>query len=202
MKLKILVNSAIKFGINRVIEILGVAICVTGLLLLASLITFSPDDPNFIFPKDTDIENILGFHGSFTSDIFYQSLGVIALLIPFTLIISGVNIMINKKTFPIIESIFYITLYSLFGSLFFSFFYPVSFELYIYGNGGFVGEYLETTFLNSIITINSQISYYFILLSILIIFLMSIQFKINSCYKFIIKIFKFLFSRQKKKLYQ
>ena len=198
MKLKILANNALNFGVNRVIEIVGMAILITGALLLASLITFSPDDPNFIFPNNTKIKNILGFRGSFTADIFFQSFGVIALLIPFSLIVSSINIILNKKIFLIIDSIFYTILYSLVGSLFFSFFYPIAFKLYINGNGGFVGKYLETTFLNSIISINSQISYYILTLSILIIFLISIQFKINSFYKFVKKIFKFLFLRKEK----
>ena len=82
--------------------------------------------------------------------------------------------------------------------MFFSFFYPVAFKLYINGNGGFIGKYLETTFLNSIININPQISYYILVLLILILFLISIQFKINSFYKIIKKIFKFLFSKKEK----
>jgi S-DNA-T family DNA segregation ATPase FtsK/SpoIIIE len=198
MKLKILANNALIFGVNRVIEIIGMVILITGTLLLASLITFSPDDPNFIFPSDTKIKNILGFHGSFTADIFFQSFGAIALLIPFSLIVSGINIIINKKIFLIIESIFYTILYCLVGSLFFSFFFPVAFKLYINGNGGFVGKYLETTFLNSIISINSLISYYILTLSILILFFISIQFKINFFYKLMQKIFKFLFFKKEK----
>jgi S-DNA-T family DNA segregation ATPase FtsK/SpoIIIE len=107
MKLKLLANNIINFGVNRVIEILGVAILMIGILLLASLITFSPDDPNFIFPNNTEIKNVLGFRGSFTADIFFQSFGMIALLIPFSLIVPGINIIMNKKFFLIIESIFY-----------------------------------------------------------------------------------------------
>jgi len=198
MKLKILANNALSFVVNRVIEIVGVAIVVTSVLLLASLITFSPDDPNFIFPNDTKIKNILGFRGSFTADIFFQSFGLIVVLIPFSLIASGVNIIVNKKIFLIIESFFYTILYSLVGSLFFSFFYPIAFKLYINGNGGFIGKYLETAFLNSIISINSQISYYIFSLLILILFLTSIQFNINSFYKIIKKIFKFLFTKKEK----
>ena len=198
MKLKKFVNNAIDFSINRVIEIIGVAILVAGTLLFASLITFSPDDPNFIFPHDMKIKNILGFHGSFTADIFFQSFGVISLLIPFSLVVSAVNIILNKKIFLIIESIFYTVLYSLLGSLFFSFFYPTAFKLYINGNGGFIGKYLETTFLNSIININSQILYYIIIIVILILFLISIQFKINSFYLFIQKSGKLLFSKKEK----
>ena len=198
MKLKIIANNAINFSINRVIEIFGAVILLAGILLLASLITFSPDDPNFIFPNNLEIQNILGFHGSFTSDIFFQSFGMIALLIPFSLIASGVNIILNKKIFLIIESIFYTILYSLLGSLFFSFFYPTAFELYINGNGGFIGKYLGTTFLNSIIDINPQIFYYTFTLSILILFLISIQFKFSFFYKIIKKIFKILFSNKEK----
>ena len=37
-----------------------------------------------------------------------------------------------------------------------------------YGNGGFIGKYLETTFLTSLININSQISYYLLIFIILI----------------------------------
>ena len=146
MKLKIIANNAINFSINRAIEIVGMGILIAGTLLLASLVSYSPEDPNFIFPDNTEIKNILGFRGSFTADIFFQSFGVIALLIPFSLIVSGVNIIINKKIFLVIENIFYTILYSLFGSLFFSFFYPLAFKLYINGNGGFVGAYLNTTF--------------------------------------------------------
>jgi S-DNA-T family DNA segregation ATPase FtsK/SpoIIIE len=197
MKLKIIANNVIIFGVNRVIEIIGIAIFITGILLLASLITFSPDDPNFIFPDKTKIINILGFRGSFIADIFFQSLGVIALLIPFSLIVSGANIIFNNKVFLIIESIFYTILYSLLGSLFFSIFYPVAFNLYINGNGGFVGNYLETTFLISLININSQISYFIIILLILILFLVSIQFKIEFFYKILKKILKNLFTRKK-----
>jgi DNA segregation ATPase FtsK/SpoIIIE, S-DNA-T family len=198
MKLKILASNTLNFVINRVIEIIGAVVLIAGVLLLASLITFSPDDPNFIFPSNTEIKNILGFRGSFTADILFQSFGLIALLIPFSLIASGANIIVNRKIFLIIGSIFYTILYSLLGSLFFSFFYPVTFKLYINGNGGFIGKYLETTFLNSIIDINSQVSYYILALLVLVLFLISIQFKINFFYQFIKKIFTFLFSKKEK----
>jgi len=198
MKLKKLANKALSFGVNRVIEVIGVTILAMSLFLLASLVTFSPDDPNFIFPNNIEIKNILGFHGSFTADIFFQSIGVISLLIPFSLIISAINITLNKRIFLIIESIFYATLYSLLGSLFFSFFYPTAFRLYINGNGGFIGNYLETTFLNYLVSINSQVSYYILASLILILFLISIQFKISYFYRIIKKIFKFLFSKKEK----
>ncbi|MDA9853186.1 DNA translocase FtsK [Candidatus Pelagibacter sp.] len=198
MEFKKLANNTINFGINRIIETAGIALVVIGLLLLVSLATFSPDDPNFIFPDNTEIKNLLGFNGSYTADLFFQTFGLIALLIPFTLIFSGLNIVLSKKIFLIFESIFYSVLYSSFGSLFFSFFYPSAFNLYINGNGGFIGKYLETTFLTSLININSQIFYYLLILIISILFLISVHFKINYFYKIIKKILMLIFVKKEK----
>tara|TARA_B110000114_G_C14768999_1_gene267956 strand:- start:73 stop:513 length:441 start_codon:yes stop_codon:yes gene_type:complete len=131
MKIKKLATNAINFSINRAIEIFGLCILVAGILLLTSLFSFSPDDPNFIFPNNIEIKNILGFRGSFTADIFFQSFGMIAFLIPISLIICGLNIVLKKKIHLIVKSFFYTILYSLVGSLFFSFFYSTAFKLYI-----------------------------------------------------------------------
>jgi S-DNA-T family DNA segregation ATPase FtsK/SpoIIIE len=102
MEIKKLANNTLNFVINRTIEIFGITILVIGILLLISLLSFSPDDPNFIFPDNTVIKNLLGFRGSFTADIFFQSFGLIALLIPFSLILTGMEIIFNKNLFLII----------------------------------------------------------------------------------------------------
>ena len=198
MEIKKLANNALNFSINRVIEFIAIGIVIIGFFLLISLVSFSPDDPNFIFPDNTEIKNLFGFRGSFTADFFFQSFGLISLLAPFSLILTGINIFSNKKIFLIIESFFYSNLYLIFGSLFFSFFYSDIFELYINGNGGFVGEYFKTTFLSSMINVNSYFFYYFLIFLVLTLFLISIQFKIVFFFKFIKKIFKYLFSKKEK----
>ena len=198
MEIKKLTNNVLNFGINRVIEALGISIVAVAVLLLVSLISFSPDDPNFIFPDSTQVKNLLGYRGSFSADFFFQSFGLIALLIPFSLIITGINIILHKKIFLIIENNFFTILYLLSGSLFFSFFYPNAYELYINGNGGFIGKYLETTFLNTLIDLNITASYYLMILLILILFLISIQFNIKSFFRFIKKIFNYILSKKEK----
>jgi len=90
MNIKRLINSALQFTINRLIEVIGIILLCIGGFLLISLISYSPDDPNFIFTDNTEIENIFGFQGSYMSDLFFQSIGLIAFLIPFTLIFTGV----------------------------------------------------------------------------------------------------------------
>jgi S-DNA-T family DNA segregation ATPase FtsK/SpoIIIE len=198
MEIKKIANNVLIFVVNRFIEIFGVCIVILGFFLLISLNSFSPDDPNFIFPESTQIKNLLGYQGSFSADIFFQSFGLISLLIPFSLIFTGINIILSKKIFLIIESNFFTILYLLCGSLFFSVFYTNTFELYINGNGGFIGKYLETTFLSSLINFNNNVTYYLSIFLILNFFLITIQFKISSFYKIIKKIFKFLFSKKQK----
>ena len=176
MNIKKTANLLITFAIKRIAEIFGIIISVAGLLLLISLTTYSPDDPNFIFPDNTQIKNLLGFQGSFVSDLFFQSVGLIAYLIPFTFLITGINIFKSKEFFIIIENIFFIILYSVFGSLFLTYFYSNIFTIYINGNGGFIGAYLNQTFLNSLILANENMFYYLLILLTLVLFLFSINF--------------------------
>ena len=73
MNIKKIINSLSSFIINRLIEITGILLTLIGVLLFVALITYSPSDPNFIFPENTEIKNYLGFQGSYISDIFLQS---------------------------------------------------------------------------------------------------------------------------------
>jgi len=198
MEIKKLANNSLTFIIKRFIELFGLSILLFSIFLVISLISYSPDDPNFIFPENTEIQNILGFKGSFTSDLFFQSLGLISILVSISLFFTSINIIRSKKIFILITNLFYTVLYSLLGALFFSFFYPNSFWLSINGNGGFIGKLLEKTFLVSLINLNQKISYYILIIIILLLFLISVNFKLNSCINFIKIIFKFIFSRKEK----
>ena len=146
MNIKKTANLLINFAIKRLAEIFGLLISVSGLMLFLALTTYSPNDPNFIFPDNTRIENFMGFQGSFVSDLFFQSVGLIAYLIPFTLIFTGINILKTKDFFLFIENNFFTILYLIFGSLFFGYYYSDTYALYINGNSGFVGEYLNQYF--------------------------------------------------------
>ncbi|MBD1136224.1 DNA translocase FtsK [Pelagibacterales bacterium SAG-MED49] len=200
MNIKKTADLLINFAIKRLAEILGVIVFIAGIMLLLALASYSPEDPNFIFPDGTKIKNLLGFNGSFISDLFFQSIGLIAYLLSFTFIITGFNIFKGKEFFLIIENTFFAILYSIFGTLFLTYFYSEDFTLYINGNGGFVGNYLDQIFLNSLIRINESISYYILILLVSILFLKSINFNLKNFYKNIKKIFNF-FSNNKTKNY-
>ena len=198
MDIKKLGNSILIFIIKRLIEIFGVLILIFGILLLISLISYSPSDPNFIFPENTKIKNILGFQGSYVSDLFFQSIGMIAYLIPVTYIFTGINIFRNKEMFLLIENSFFIILYSLIGSLFFSFYYNNTFVFYINGNGGFVGNYLNTSFVNNSILSYEIFFYYLLILFIIIFFLISINFSLRRFILYTKKLIQIFFLKNSK----
>ena len=122
MDIKKTSNLLLNFAIKRIAEIFGIIIFFAGILLCIALLTYSPEDPNFIFPENTEIKNLLGYRGSFTSDLFFQSFGLMSYFFSITLVFTGINIIRSKELFLLIENIFFGILYLFFGTLFLSFF--------------------------------------------------------------------------------
>ena len=193
MKIKNFIDNTTKFVLKRLSELVGLILLGLSILLLISLISYSPEDPNFIFPENAEIKNLLGIKGSFTADILYQSIGLISLLIPISFFFISLSVIIDKKILHIIESLFFIILYSITGTLFFTTFHTETYWLTVNGNNGFIGNLFEDTFFVNVILLNHQISYVILIVLISIFFLLSINFK----FKFISSFFKF-FTKSKK----
>ncbi len=198
MKIFKIAEKASNFLIRRLIELFGLLIIFSSIFLFISLLSYAPDDPNFIFPKNTIIKNFFGAKGSLVSDLFFQSLGLISILISFSFFITGIQIVKNKNFVVILQNTFFIILYSIVATLFFNFYYHDSFWLVINGNGGFVGELLNKTFLISLINLNVKIAYFFLIFLILLFFLMSINFSPKLFFKYIIALYNFLFKKKEK----
>ena len=196
MNIKNIANFILIFTINRLIEIFGIVISLIGLILFIALISYSPSDPNFIFPDNTTIKNFLGFQGSYTSDLFFQSVGLISFLIPVSLIFTGVNIFKKKEIFLLIENTFFIIIYSIVGSLFFNVFYNNSYDLYINGNGGFIGNYVGGEVLKNFLVNYKNLSYYFLIFLTLSFFLISINFNLKNFIKTSKKITEIISNRK------
>ncbi len=198
MDIKKLSNTALTFITNRLIEILGICVLLIGFLILIALISYSPEDPNFIFPENTIIKNVLGYQGSVTSDFILQSIGLIGYLLPVTYIFTGFNIFRKKEILVIIENTFFVTIYVLFGSLFFSKFYSENFKLYINGSGGFVGNYLSENFLINLLNRYDDFSFYLLLILTLLFFILSINFNLKNFISSLKKILNYLFNKNSK----
>ena len=174
MDIKKISNFLLTFIIERLIEIIGIIVLFVGVVILIALISYSPEDPNFIFPDNTEIKNLLGFRGSYLSDLFFQSIGLISYLIPFTLFFTGISIFRNKQLLVIIENIFYVIPYCLVGTIFFSYFYKDTFSLFINGNGGFVGNYLNQLIFNNLTISYENFLFYLLIFLVLIFFFLAL----------------------------
>ena len=160
MNIKDLSIKTLDFAMKRIAEIIGVLLICLSILLFLSLITYSPEDPNFMFNENIEIKNLLGFRGSYSSDLLFQSVGLISYLISFTVFFTGINLIKSKNFLIILENIFYGILYTIIGSFFLTSFYPNNFWLHVNGSGGFVGIFSNT--LSNFINLNKDISYYII----------------------------------------
>jgi len=192
------INKIGSFCIKRLAELIGLSLITISILLLISLLSYSPEDPNFIFPKNTIIKNILGLKGSHVSDLFFQSFGLISILIPITYFFTGINILISKTFLIIIENTFFIIIYTFLGCLFFTSFHEKSYWLIINGNNGFLGNLFENNFL--LVTVNTyqEVAYYFLLILISLVFLKSINFRIFFIFNLLKKI-PYIFSKKPKR---
>ena len=196
---KVFINTY-EFIIKKLIEIFGLIIVALSILLILALVSYSPNDPNFIFPQNIEIKNFLGFKGSFTADLFFQSIGLISYLVPISLMFTGIHIFKFRDPFLLIENLFYLILYSIISTLFFGYFYLNAFTLYIHGNGGFVGNYLNQTFLSKLIGNYENFFYFFLIFIITLFFLLSVNLNLKKFINFT-KIIWDLFNKQKKRNY-
>ena len=192
------INKIGSFCIKRLAELIGLSLITISILLLISLLSYSPEDPNFIFPENTIMKNLMGLKGSYVSDLFFQSFGLISILIPITYFFTGINILISKTFLIIIENTFFIVIYTFFGCLFFTAFHEKSFWLIINGNNGFLGNLFEDNFLLAAVNTYQEVAYYFLIILISLVFLKSINFKIFFIFNLIKKIF-YIFSKKPKR---
>ncbi len=202
MIIKNYINKISDFIINRLAELVGIVLVIASILLFISLISYSPEDPNFIFPENQNVKNILGFRGSFVADIFFQSIGIISLLIPFSLLFTGISITINKKFIVIIENIFFIIFYIIAATFFFGIFHKETYWLIINGNNGFVGDLMSETIIADFLEINKTISYYLLIFLILLFFLLSSNFKISHILNLFIIAKKLFFTKKNNSINQ
>ena len=182
----------------RFIELIGVLFILGSIFIFLTLISYSPEDPNFIVSEQSKIKNLMGFRGSYTSDILFQSIGLIAYLIPLNFLLTGLNLITIKKITIIIENIFFLILSLLTGSIFFDYFYQTSFKLNINGNGGFIGNFFNELLFNKIINLNEKIIFYILIVLTISLFILSFKMSLKKLLLFLKSTFK-LFKKNNEK---
>jgi DNA segregation ATPase FtsK/SpoIIIE, S-DNA-T family len=199
------INNFIK---KRLIEFVGILLMLISIFFLASIFTYSPNDPNFIYsPVDTKIQNLGGFYGSVISDFFLQAIGLIFVLFTLSLLSWGFALISDKKINNIIAKIFYVIVYIFFGTTFINLAFNESFLLIDNGNGGFVGRLIKENIYDFFPLINNHYLIYSFSTVTLIFFILSVSLKLNEIikiliipYKLIKKIYFILIKKSKKEI--
>ena len=177
-------NSFVK---NRLIELFGILSILCSIFLFASIISYSPEDPNFIYtPESVQIKNIGGFYGSVASDFLLQSIGLISILVTFNIFYWGYKLSINKKITNFISRIFFTLIYIILGTACINISFNDSFWLIDNGNGGFIGRIVKENIYSFTDLIENQITIYCLILLTITFFLSSLNLKLIEIKKILL----------------
>ena len=142
-------NSLTNFLKKRTFELMGLCLIFVSLGLIISFITYSPEDPSFIYLSNKEsVANILGLYGSSVSDFLLQSFGIVSFLFAITLICWGYRLLVDKELNKLIYKIFFLNLYVISGCTFIYLTFNTSYWLIDNGNSGFVGK-IAFNFINN-----------------------------------------------------
>ena len=186
-----LVNNLLNFIKNRSLELLGLVLIASGILLSISFISYSPNDPSFVYGESNNVvKNFLGIYGSTISDFLLQSFGLVSFLFLVTLLSWGFTLILNKNLNNLITKIFFVVLYLLFGSTFLYIFNNNSFWLVDNGNSGFVGQIFYNLIYNYFPIIESQYTSYGLIVLTIVFFILGSNINIKLFFFKILNIFK------------
>ena len=175
---------------KRTVELIGLTLIFSALLLSISFFSYSPSDPTFIHgSQNVAINNLLGIYGSLVADFLLQSFGLGSFLFLITITIWGITLVVKKKINRILFKFFYLVLYLIFTCVFIHMTFNNSFWLIDNGNSGFVGQILYNSISNIFPNINNDyVIFIFIILSFFFFFIAS-----NINIKYFWKVFKNIF---------
>ena len=194
-------NSVTNFLKKRTFELVGLLLIFIGIALSVSFITYSPNDPSFVYGEsNTNIKNFFGIYGSIISDFLLQSFGITSFLILVTMISWGINLFLKKEIRKILFKLFCIVLYIISGCIFIYITFNNSFWLVDNGNSGFVGKVFYNLIYKNFPIVDNQYSALFFIFLTTLFFLIGSNISILGLGKVLQKNLKFLLRSKKNKI--
>ena len=182
--------SQLPFFKKRMLESIGLILLIVSSAIALSIITFDANDPSFSYLTDSNINNLLGKHGAYTSDLLIKFFGASSILIFITGFVWGLKLFIHKKiSFFWLRLIFLpIALISTSTTLNIENIFNLNLE-----SGGIVGKYTvlyTTSFLENI---NFEINQVYISIIFFLIAFFSFNFSLGLNQTDLIKISNYSF---------
>jgi len=183
-------NSLTNFIKKRTFELLGLLLIFLSIFLSISFITYSPNDPSFIYGQEnTLIENFFGIYGSRISDFLLQSFGLTSFLILITLVSWGLNLILNKEFKNILLKVFFSLIYIMCGCTYMYINFNNSFWLIDNGNSGFLGEILYSHIQGQLLFLENKYTNFFLIFFLFLFFILASNINIK---KLITNLYNFL----------
>ncbi len=184
-------NSVTNFIKKRTFEFLGLILIFAGIALAISFVTYTPEDPSFIYgDSNVEIKNFFGIYGSSIADFLLQSFGLASFLLLANFLFWGINLLVKKEIKKIILKLFLIISYLTLGSIFIYLTFNNSFWLIDNGNSGFVGEISYNFISSKIPWINNEYFLFVLFILTLIFFIFSSDLNIKKIIFNIYSLFK------------
>ena len=179
---------------KRTIELIGLAIISSALLLAISFFSYSPNDPTLVYgTENVVINNLLGVYGGQIADFLLQSFGLASFLILITITVWGVSLIVKKEIKKVRFKILYIILYLIFVCISVHAPFNNSFWLIDHGNSGFVGQLLYNSYSDFLPNIKKEYIVFISIVLSLTFFILASNISIKNIWivsKNILKIFK------------
>ena len=125
---------------NRLREFFSLIIAGIGLVFLFALLSYNFDDPSFRNATGLVPKNMIGFLGSYSSDILFTSLGLASFCLPIVFLSWSYRILIKGKVNFLFRRAIFLPVTLFIGALFFSTNESPNFWNFANGLGGITGD--------------------------------------------------------------
>ncbi len=129
-------------------ELLGLILLAAGVAVAAMLISYTPDDPNWMVATDTPPENLLGRFGASMSAIFIMIVGYAAYLIAAGLAVWGLRLTLHKGTEGALARLIMLPFAIAALAVFIASFSPGAAWSHSFGMGGLFGDTVMAVLIN------------------------------------------------------
>ena len=125
---------------NRLREFFSLIIAGIGLVFLFALLSYNFDDPSFRNATGLGPKNMIGFLGSYSSDILFTSLGLASFCLPIVFLSWSYRILIKGRVNFLFRRAIFLPVTLFIGALFFSTNESPNFWNFANGLGGITGD--------------------------------------------------------------
>jgi S-DNA-T family DNA segregation ATPase FtsK/SpoIIIE len=192
-------NSVTNFLKKRTLELLGLILISSSVVLAISFFTYAPGDPSFIYgDSNVEIKNFFGIYGSGIADFLLQSFGLVSFLLLANFLLWGLSLLIKKEIKKILLKLFFVVIYLTLGSTFVYLTFNNSFWLIDNGNSGFVGKISYNFISNVMPWVNNKYSLSLILFLTIAFFSFASDLNIKNIFEQISKLVLPFFKKKEK----